>query len=192
MALKNVGNYLLSLLSICFFSPKEIHSNFFVRITDREQFFLAAEKESVVRIGIIRDSLSISISVGGLYMPDKNRIPEEEERKKSKDKWLLGETSTRTEDLVSYAILALGILFLFFSWWIGGSLIGIIFGIYFSGEIIEFARTMQRFVEEQGTVRSLILLGTTIGLFIMNPAFFVAAAIGVGVKQLLRLITHKT
>ncbi len=117
---------------------------------------------------------------------DPEHRPEgsEEEKRKFVEKFERYAT-TNKEDMVSYVVLIIGIVFLFFWGWLGGILIGIVFGVYFAREIIDFFKGIHGFIEKEGIVRSLILLATAVAFFILNPAFFIAAAVGVGIKEIL-------
>ncbi len=92
---------------------------------------------------------------------------------------------SNTADTVAYVAMILGILILFFEPFYGGTIIGVVTGLYFSKEIMRPARNVEGFVEELGMVRSLIFGGLLLAFFIKAPMIFIGAAIAVLVKQLL-------
>ena len=84
---------------------------------------------------------------------------------------------------------------LFFEPIYGGAIIGIIVGLYFTKEIITPIKSIESFIERQGMVRSLILGGTLLGIFIEAPAIIIGAAVAVGLKQIIlpeKEENHKT
>jgi len=92
---------------------------------------------------------------------------------------------SNTADTIAYVAIILGILILFFNPFWGGIIIGVVAGLYFSKEVMTPIRRFDNFVEEQGMVRTLILGGLAVGLFIEAPWIFIGAAVAVGLKQLI-------
>jgi len=94
---------------------------------------------------------------------------------------------SNTGDTIAYVAMVLGILILFFNPLYGGLLIGVVFGLYFSKEIAIPVRNLEEFIEEMGMVKSLILGGLLLGLFIEAfPSWImIGAAVTVGIKQLI-------
>lgn len=93
--------------------------------------------------------------------------------------------TSNTRDTVSYIVLIIGIVSLFFYPFYGGSLIGLIAGFYFSAEILSLLHHFNDFVDEQGIVKSLIGGGLLLGLFISAPAIFIGIALAVAIRQIL-------
>lgn len=93
--------------------------------------------------------------------------------------------TANTRDTISYVILIIGIVLLFFHDIYGGALIGLIAGFYFSSEILALFHNSNAFIEEQGIVKSLIGGGLLLALFISAPAIFVGIALAVAVRQIL-------
>ncbi len=88
-------------------------------------------------------------------------------------------------DTVALAILIIGIIaFLFRAYW-GGFLIGLIGGLYFADGIVSWCSNIKSNITSEGIVRSLILGGLFLGLFISAPLLFIGGAMGVGVKQVI-------
>lgn len=98
---------------------------------------------------------------------------------------VVGYAAANTRDTISYVILIIGIVSLFFYPFYGGSLIGLIAGFYFSAEVLSFLQNFNAFVDEQGIVKSLIGGGLLLGLFISAPAIFIGISIAVAIRQIL-------
>lgn len=98
---------------------------------------------------------------------------------------LVGHATANTRDTVSYVILIIGIILLFFHSFYGGTLIGLVAGFYFSSEIMAVIRHLNALIEEQGVVKSLIAGGALLGLFVSAPAIFIGVAVAVAVRQIL-------
>jgi ABC-type phosphate/phosphonate transport system permease subunit len=93
---------------------------------------------------------------------------------------------TNTRDTVAYVILATGLLLsLFNASWLGYTLVGIVFGLYYGREMYAFAASYREFLKEKGHVKSLILAGTLLGIFIAAPFLFVGALVAVAFRQFL-------
>lgn len=107
--------------------------------------------------------------------------------KNDKIEGLYSYAKSNTMDTVAYVFLIVGIVLMFFASYAlyGGALIGIVTGVYFSDEITQLLRNINEFVEKQGIVRSLIIGGLTLALFISAPTIFLFAAVTVGLKQLI-------
>lgn len=80
-------------------------------------------------------------------------------------------------DLITYVLLFLGLLLLFIVPLYGEFLIGIVAGVYFSKELVEFVNGYKEIIEEQGFVRSLVLAALLLTFIITTPALFVGAII---------------
>jgi hypothetical protein len=98
---------------------------------------------------------------------------------------MCGYAKTNPRDVAGYALLILGIILLFVQPIYGGLLVGVALGIYFSKEIIQYTKDIERFVEEQGLVRSVVLGGTLLAFFISAPAIFVGCALVIAIKLLI-------
>lgn len=103
-------------------------------------------------------------------------------KKNEKIDGLFQYVNSNTKDTIAYIVLILGIILVFFySFW-GGLLVGLVAGMYFSEEINYLVKHINEIIEHQGMVRSLILGGTLLALFILAPSVFVGAAIAVAIK----------
>lgn len=105
----------------------------------------------------------------------------------SKDS-LIDYFKTHSRETVSYILLIAGIL-LIVPWpFYGGILVGIVAGIYFSNEIINYIKNWKGSLSSSGSYsqasRQIVLLGVAIAFLISAPAIFLGAAISIGIKQL--------
>lgn len=98
---------------------------------------------------------------------------------------LMNKATENTRDTLSYIILIIGVVLLFFSPLYGGVLVGLVAGFYFSSEILSFWKHSNDFVEDEGIVKSLIGLGLLLALFISAPSIFIAMIVAVAVRQVL-------
>lgn len=101
---------------------------------------------------------------------------------------LLDYFKKHTRETIAYILLVVGILLLFYEPVYGGLLVGIVAGIYFGDEIVNYIKnwnssvnTHQHYVE---VARHLITAGLAIAFFISAPAIFLGAALSIGIKHL--------
>ncbi|MFN4173744.1 MAG: hypothetical protein ACK4HV_01395 [Parachlamydiaceae bacterium] len=78
--------------------------------------------------------------------------------------------------------MIVGIVLLFSHPFYGGLIVGLIFGYYFSNELYAIVKSANDLIEQNGMVRSLILGGLLLALFVAEPAIFIGAAIAVILK----------
>lgn len=105
-------------------------------------------------------------------------------KKNEKIEGAMNYASSNTRDIVAYVLLVAGlILLLFNSPWFGATLVGVIFGLYFAPEISAFVKGFRSSIDKQGMVRSLIIAGTLVALFICAPFIFIGAAAAVGLRE---------
>lgn len=90
-----------------------------------------------------------------------------------------------TRDTIAYILLLAGLLLMFYEPWYGGILVGLIFGLYFSQELMDALRKIEAYVDEQGFVKSLIFGGLLLGFLIAAPYIFVGVAFALGLRYLL-------
>ena len=67
---------------------------------------------------------------------------------------------------------------------IGASIVGIITGFYFGGEILSYLKNLNTHIEREGIFKSLILGVAVLSLFVTLPYFFIGAAAVVGLLAL--------
>lgn len=94
-------------------------------------------------------------------------------------------TRTNTLDTFAYIALFIGIILLFFVNFWGGLIIGAVGGFYFADTFIHWLRNFEVYLEKEGMVKVLILLGVALGFLIVAPTFFLGGAAAVGIKFLL-------
>lgn len=97
---------------------------------------------------------------------------------------MLNYAKSNIRDMIAYALLIIGLLLLFAEPSYGSTLVGAIFGLYFSSEIFDWISNWQKFVEEKGHTRAIILCGLLLALFKLAPFIFIGAAVAVLLKQL--------
>src|SRR5690349_19506521 len=69
-------------------------------------------------------------------------------------------------ETIAYALLVLGILLIYFEPLYGGTLVGLVGGIYFGDEILAAIRGWKDFVEKEGIPRSLVIAGVLFAFFL--------------------------
>lgn len=89
-----------------------------------------------------------------------------------------------SRETITYVLLVLGIVLLFFQPLYGGTLVGIVTGIYFGDEIVNYLINWKGAIDAHGIARNLILGGVAVAFFISAPAIFIGMAIAIGIKQL--------
>ena len=93
---------------------------------------------------------------------------------------------TNKEQTIAYILLVLGLLFLlFFNNMLGGLLIGMVAGYYFSSEIFYYIRNIGQIIGGQDQLRYVVLTALLLGLFIAAPGIFIGAAIVAIFKQVM-------
>jgi hypothetical protein len=94
--------------------------------------------------------------------------------------------TTQREQILTYILLALGlIIMLFASNLIGGLIIGMVAGYYFAPEIISFLRNLNLIVIGQDQLRYIVLAALALGFFIEAPGIFIGALIVASFKQVM-------
>lgn len=87
-------------------------------------------------------------------------------------------------DTIAYILLIIGLILLFLSPLVGELLIGIVAGLYFTREIVSTIQGASQYIDTEGLVRTLILVGILVAFFISAPGIFIGAAIAAGIKKL--------
>lgn len=90
------------------------------------------------------------------------------------------------KDTIAYVLMIIGILMMFFAPIYGQLVVGIIFSIYFSKEISRVWNNLDGLVEAYGVVKSLMLGGVLLALFIAAPLIFISAGIVAALKILVK------
>lgn len=118
---------------------------------------------------------------------DKNKVSDALEKLKKNEKLegIYNYASNNTRDTLAYILMIVGIVLLFSHPFYGGLIVGLIFGYYFSNELYNLVKSANDLIEQQGMVRSLILGGLLLALFVAEPAIFIGAALAVILKYAL-------
>lgn len=120
-------------------------------------------------------------------MPAQPNDPKDQQKRPVKDN-LMDYFKNHSRETLSYILLILGILLLFFEPVYGGLIVGIVAGIYFGDEIVEYIKNWKASVNSQNqykqVARHLITAGLALAFFISAPAIFLGAAVSIGIKQL--------
>lgn len=106
----------------------------------------------------------------------KKPIPQSED--------ILDYVKNHARETISYILLLAGILLLFFNPIYGGLLVGIIGGIYFGDEIVNYVKSISRNLQSTSFSKHLIILGVAVAFLICAPAIFIGAAISIGIQLL--------
>jgi membrane-bound ClpP family serine protease len=89
-----------------------------------------------------------------------------------------------TKDSIAYVVMVIGILLMLFDPYspYGELIVGIIFSLYFINELTFVTKNIKDFVEEYGLVKSLVLGGALLALFIKVPFFFIGLAAVIAIQ----------
>lgn len=88
------------------------------------------------------------------------------------------------EQIITYILLVVGILLLFVNSLVGGLIIGMVAGYYFTEDIVYYIRNIGHILSGHDHLRYITLTGLLLGLFIAAPGIFIGAAIVAAFKQL--------
>lgn len=118
---------------------------------------------------------------------ERNRLKESWESLKSREKFddIYNFAKTNTADTIAYIVLFIGIVLWIFQYFLGGLLIGLVAGFYFGEILILWAKNLRDYVEYEGVIRSLILIGVLLGLIIAAPSIFIGAIAAIGVRYII-------
>ena len=116
----------------------------------------------------IKDKKEEGIDTEEKQSHKKNKFNEalENIKKNEKIEDIYNYARSNTGDTIAYVAMIVGILTLFFEPFFGGTIIGIVTGLYFSKEIIRPIKNIENFIEKLGMVRSLILGGLLLAFLI--------------------------
>lgn len=109
------------------------------------------------------------------------------EKVKANDKFenIVNYAKANNRDTAAFCAMLLGAFIIYFIPFYGGTIVGVVTGLYFTKEIITPLRNLERFIEELGMVRSLLFGVLLLALFISAPMIFIAALVTVFIKQLI-------
>lgn len=89
------------------------------------------------------------------------------------------------EQIITYSLLILGLVLLFFYSVIGGLIVGSVAGYYFSDDIVYYLRGLGNILEAENHLRNITLIGVLLGLLILAPGILIGTAIVAVFKQIL-------
>ncbi len=118
----------------------------------------------------------------------KEPSPQKEPEKKEEPKMTLNKqnlTHFVKENLfesISYVIMFCGLIFSIFNPFLGGALVGLILGIYFSQEILEKVTAFKEFIINEGIFRGFIIIAAVLALLIEAPGLLIGTLIGAWVR----------
>lgn len=119
-------------------------------------------------------------------MAIQNNDPKDHQDQSKGD--LLNYFRSHSRETIAYVLLILGLLLLFTEPVYGGLIIGIVAGIYFGDEIVDYIKNWKTSINSRDNygevARHLILGGLAVAFFISAPAIFLGAAISIGIKQM--------
>lgn len=93
-------------------------------------------------------------------------------------------TRVHTREMSAFALLLLGLFFLFIFPFLGQAFVGIVIAVFFGKEITEVFLHYDRYIAQWGIPRSIVLAGAALAFFIEAPAIFIAIAFTLGLKHL--------
>lgn len=120
-------------------------------------------------------------------MPEQSHDPKDSDSRPVKED-LKDYFKNHSRETISYILIILGILLLFFEPVYGGLLVGIVAGVYFGDEIVEYIKNWKTTIDLQdrysGIARHLIIAGIALAFFISAPPIFLGAAIAIAIRYL--------
>lgn len=121
--------------------------------------------------------------------PDPSKIPpgnpESSLRDAKKLDSLYGLQNTpTTAQIITYIILVLGLIIIFFNSLVGSALIGGVVGYYFSEEIVYYLKNAALIFNNSDPLKAIIISALLLSIFISAPGFFLGVAVA-GIRHLL-------
>lgn len=86
---------------------------------------------------------------------------------------------------ISYVVLFAGLILSIFDPFLGGSLVGVILGIYFSQEIIDRSMAFKELVVREGIFRGFIVIAAVLALLLEAPGLLLGTIIGAWIRPYL-------
>lgn len=86
---------------------------------------------------------------------------------------------------IAYLVMFAGLIFSIFNPFLGGCLVGVILGIYFSQEILEKMTSFKELVIREGIFRGFIVIAALLALLIEAPGLLIGTLIGAWVRPYL-------
>lgn len=91
---------------------------------------------------------------------------------------------THSRESIAYVLLVLGIVLLLFDNIYGGILVGIVTGIYFGDNLVNYIVNWKLSLDSKDMTQNIVLAGASVAFLITSPAIFLGIAISIAVKQL--------
>lgn len=86
---------------------------------------------------------------------------------------------------ISYVVLFAGLILSIFNPFLGGSLVGVILGIYFSQEILDRSMAFKELVIKEGIFRGFIVIAAVLALLLEAPGLLLGTIIGAWLRPYL-------
>lgn len=95
--------------------------------------------------------------------------------------------SGRILNILCGVLMLVGIILAFFYHLIGGALVGLSVGIYFSKPLHNYVLYMRKEFAEEGIFKLLMLLGIVLYLLLVATAFVIAVVVGIVIMTLVHI-----
>lgn len=115
--------------------------------------------------------------------PEQND-PKKDEKPTKKQDFLNFVKENRWES-ISYVVLFAGLIMSIFNPFLGGSLVGVILGIYFSQEILDRSMAFKELVAREGIFRGFIVVAAVLALLLEAPGLLLGTIIGAWLRPYL-------
>lgn len=117
----------------------------------------------------------------------KGKIHQTFEKVKKSDRIeeVINYAKANNRDTAAFIAMVIGTFIIYFTPFYGGTIVGIVTGLYFTKEILSPLRNLECSIEELGMVQSLLFGLLLLALFISAPMIFIAALATVLIKQLI-------
>ncbi len=86
---------------------------------------------------------------------------------------------------IAYVVMFAGLIFSIFNPFLGGVLVGVILGIYFSQDILAKMRSFKELVVGEGIFRGFIVIAALLALLIEAPGLLIGTLIGAWIRPYL-------
>jgi hypothetical protein len=110
--------------------------------------------------------------------------PESSERNSRKLDDLYGFASPSNLQIITYIVLVLGLIIIFFNTLLGSMIIGSVVGFFYSDEVIYYLKNAAQMFNSKQPLHAIIIAALILGVFISTPGFFFGIAVA-AIKQLL-------
>lgn len=87
-------------------------------------------------------------------------------------------------DTVTYIALVIGLILIPWQPLWGGAILGVVFGIYFSSELLPRVKSFRTYLQNEGQAKSIVLGAATLALLFLAPGVVLGALAAIGVLAL--------